>query len=323
MTFRRARGFTLIELLTVIAIIAILAAILFPVFASAKDAAKKTATISNIKQTGTALLAYVGDFDDLLPLACPSDTPTGSQTGVPGAVLWSNPVQLPAGWDPTYPQDDTSAWVNATHPYRKDYGILEGQGLPTLAAEGTDYAKAYAKPKYPYYNINFSYNGLLHAYPYSAVALPAQLTLLWEGEYKMNVKGYSQSKPVLRCSARSTAPCVFNPAEMPQQGATDSQNRGDAFFPAFAKSASTVWVFGKGMIFVSVDLSTKYRQLGGNGGGTVNAYDDFGRTYSNTGEPLTVHRCQIAPGAPYYSSFFRPDSTFTYPFGESASSCIR
>lgn len=58
------RGFTLIELLVVIAIIAILAAILFPVFARAKEAAKKTADLSNIKQIGIALQIYAADWDD-------------------------------------------------------------------------------------------------------------------------------------------------------------------------------------------------------------------------------------------------------------------
>ena len=48
------KAFTLIELLVVIAIIAILAAILFPVFAQAKEVAKKTASMSNMKQIGTA-----------------------------------------------------------------------------------------------------------------------------------------------------------------------------------------------------------------------------------------------------------------------------
>jgi prepilin-type N-terminal cleavage/methylation domain-containing protein len=61
---RRKNGFTLIELLVVIAIIAILAAILFPVFAQAKAAAKKTQSLSNVKQLALAHLMYANDYDD-------------------------------------------------------------------------------------------------------------------------------------------------------------------------------------------------------------------------------------------------------------------
>jgi prepilin-type N-terminal cleavage/methylation domain-containing protein/prepilin-type processing-associated H-X9-DG protein len=68
------KAFTLIELLVVIAIIAILAAILFPVFAQAKLAAKKTASLSNIKQLDLAAQMYAGDYDDILvPAAISSD----------------------------------------------------------------------------------------------------------------------------------------------------------------------------------------------------------------------------------------------------------
>lgn len=63
------RAFTLIELLVVIAIIAILAAILFPVFAQAKLAAKKTQTLSNMKQSSLGLIMYCGDVDDVFPMA--------------------------------------------------------------------------------------------------------------------------------------------------------------------------------------------------------------------------------------------------------------
>jgi len=64
-----ARAFTLIELLVVIAIIAILAAILFPVFAQAKQAAKKTQGISNMKQGTLASALYLNDFDDAYMLS--------------------------------------------------------------------------------------------------------------------------------------------------------------------------------------------------------------------------------------------------------------
>lgn len=58
------KGFTLIELLIVIAIIAILAAILFPVFAQAREKARGTQCLSNFKNVGTALMLYTEDYDE-------------------------------------------------------------------------------------------------------------------------------------------------------------------------------------------------------------------------------------------------------------------
>ena len=65
----KRNGFTLIELLVVIAIIAILAAILFPVFAQAREKAKQTSCLSNMKQIGLSLIMYAEDYNQNLPSA--------------------------------------------------------------------------------------------------------------------------------------------------------------------------------------------------------------------------------------------------------------
>jgi prepilin-type N-terminal cleavage/methylation domain-containing protein len=103
------RAFTLIELLVVIAIIAILAAILFPVFAQAKNAAKKTQSLSNSKNQITGVIMYTGDTDDVLPFS-------------------------EAGCD----NDESQVqWYATVHPYIKN-GKTETNSRGELRAYGND-----------------------------------------------------------------------------------------------------------------------------------------------------------------------------------------
>ncbi len=102
-------AFTLIELLVVIAIIAILAAILFPVFAQAKTAAKKIASVSNMKQVLTAINLYVGDYDDTY-------MKRGTMNG--NGQSWTTGSCNVESWG-------CASWDKVIYPYQKSYPLFE------------------------------------------------------------------------------------------------------------------------------------------------------------------------------------------------------
>jgi prepilin-type N-terminal cleavage/methylation domain-containing protein len=149
---KRRSGFTLIELLVVIAIIAILAAILFPVFARAREAARKAACQNNMKELGTAIHLYYGDYDSCLPSSIlyqptPASPPVWDGTAPSGSFCLYAKTRgiLPPG----NPVSNVSSWPMVLYPFMKNADIIwcpsdPNKGDNTVAARVSYYWKAAA-----------------------------------------------------------------------------------------------------------------------------------------------------------------------------------
>jgi prepilin-type N-terminal cleavage/methylation domain-containing protein len=245
----RSRAFTLIELLVVIAIIAILAAILFPVFAQAKDAAKKTVSLSNMKQIGTATMLYIGDTDDvLMPLRWydPTDQPAPYQS-TQGFFFYpillqpyTKNVQL--FYDPKDTEDDV-----AMH-----YSQCPQAGR----FDTTGCAYWYLTGAYPSYGFNRRYLNTSQAGPFGALTYfgrsatdfgtPAQTVLFADATGKDVV---SPGQPVVRATVgyhRVDAPSFWRSPALadPAARGIDARTQGQLWGRYDPKKVTVTWLDG-------------------------------------------------------------------------------
>ena len=229
------RAFTLIELLVVIAIIAILAAILFPVFAQAKAAAKKTQSLSNVKQTDLGIIMYAGDVDDSFPAGEPNIL-GGWNTGYVG---W----QFPINADQT--ETDGLSWANSTYAYVKNRDILKN---PASAGTWNPYGYGATQP-----GTSYTYNGDLQYSSSTAVVAPVTTVVLWSGFLNNTWSGRNWSLPLLNCGDKNSS-CVY----VPNNGTATGNGTSDSIYIYGGYPNYSKWVHGQGSNFSFVDGHAKY-----------------------------------------------------------------
>ena len=122
----KSDGFTLIELLVVIAIIAILAAILFPAFARARENARRTSCLSNMKQIGLGLIQYSQDYDERL-------------------AIQGDPIDNQDIADFASPTADPN-WMSLVQPYIKSWQVFICPSAPAYTGDTPPYTETEYEP---------------------------------------------------------------------------------------------------------------------------------------------------------------------------------
>lgn len=280
------RAFTLIELLVVIAIIAILAAILFPVFAQAKEAAKKTACLSNDKQMATALFMYAGDYDDQLCQTTweqSASTPNPANPGGNFQVHWTFLMQpYIKNWDMfRCPSDSTPVKPNNPCPNgNADLGKLNASGQMYCDWQAQAYSYI------PNYNAMPAHDWAV--VPLTTFAEPANLILVTErrndGTKSNSHKGVSGFMP--------SQPCPGWPIVAFSTGLSSG---GYAYFPeSFAQSELAVVnstpQSGWAALFKKFDILRVKWDAHTGGKGANYSFADGHAKYQNVGQTLNPAR---------------------------------
>ena len=227
-------GFTLIELLVVIAIIAVLSAILFPVFAQARESARKATCLSHEKEIGTAIMMYVNDYDEMYPM--------GYYYELGGATAGRR-----------------DQWCYNIQPYVKNNAIFKclTDFIPTPPASSSGYMDLTvpALSYIPNYAIMPAHDG--GTVNMASVGTPASVIIIAEKQYKIGAK-------TLKSYAGTSGFVPDTPNSNPYCRATVAGVKGAIARPSDSNYKLTRVAFYRhmeGSNFIFCDGHVKYHKL--------------------------------------------------------------
>lgn len=210
------KAFTLIELLVVIAIIAILAAILFPVFAQARESARTTSCLSNMKQVALGWMMYSQDYDESFPLS---------------RRVFSGTVSNGCDCDANCTVNES--WMEETQPYVKSYDLYKCPSNPNNNVTTEDRDKNF--------KVSYATNGVVmwgtNVLRQASLNRPAETVMLLESTWSCSDLGDWVAR------GQNPTACVWGPGFKSHRGKSGIGNW--AFFDGHAKGIGLTKVFAR------------------------------------------------------------------------------
>ncbi len=278
----------MVELLVVMGILVILFSIIYPAITKSIETAHQTHALSNLRHLSAAFLQYAADHEGRLPYAFAWDELEGSwrfEANVP------KPVSIPSGWlkkndSEEEKKGDLFHWSHAVSRYTKSFAIYEAPSLP-LAAMTSPSGGRNAEPA----RCSFTYNGLLHDYPYSSVQNPSRTPLLWTGFGKTTLLGYAASNPFLHCTGKNFASnCQYQSVSGPKASLFGIRDT--------SLHVQSMWIYGKSAPVAYIDGSARMQKFGTN---TQDPLKEPFPIYDTNGVPTSYYSNNVAP------HLFKPD----------------